>query len=356
MNNSNRVDSSAIPTCPFSVYIFYTTAMAVISLAAFLGNILVTFVVYKTPSLRTSTNFYYVNMAVSDFLCCVTSWPMYLTDEIIANRGSLLQGFLATISCKVGVYFKVVSAIVSILNLLLIAVDRCIATAFPLKATLITRKLRASLLFATWFISLVHCIPLFHYHTVKVVGEIKVCRLAWNGLEVSIYFISAMVVYSLAPFIAIIIIYSRIMRVLKRGKTKPDYGTRGNKLQQKRGKQQQHNVMKIFKSIVVAYFVCHLPYGVFFILPKTSNILNNLDKCRFIRTLCYYLLSSLSTAINPIILFTFSTNFRQALQNLCPFLQRKCRLCFQVSRQLEDVSLPELVTYKKTSDQYQKDC
>ena len=103
------------------------------SLDAFIGNILVMTVVYKTPSLRTSTNYYYVNMAVSDFLSSLTLWPLYLTDEIITQRGSLIKGPMATVGCKVGMYVRVVSTSVSILSLVLIATDRYFAIVFLLK-------------------------------------------------------------------------------------------------------------------------------------------------------------------------------------------------------------------------------
>ena len=138
--------------------------MAVITFGAFIGNILVIAAVYKTPSLRTSANYYYVNMAVSDFLSSLTTWPLYLTNEIITSSGSLIQGPLATVGCKVGVYFRVVTMTVSILSLVLIAVDRFVATVFPLKATrLITRKKRAALLVTTWFVSIAYCIPMGYY-------------------------------------------------------------------------------------------------------------------------------------------------------------------------------------------------
>lgn len=107
--------------------------------------------------------------------------------------------------------------------------------------------------------------------------------------------------------------------------------------------------MSIFKSIVVAYFLCLLPYGLYIILLITWDILRTIDKCKFIGVLCFHLLPSLSTAINPLILFTFSTNFRQALHRHCPFLHGKCRSCCRVSMQQEDVSWPELVSFKKTS-------
>lgn len=114
--------------CPDAISIFFTTSTAFLSMVAVLGNILVIVAVYKTRNLRTSTNYYYVNMAISDFLSSLTIWPLYLSNEIITSRGSLFKGSLATAGCKVGVFFRMTSVIVSILSLVLIAVDR-----FPIK-------------------------------------------------------------------------------------------------------------------------------------------------------------------------------------------------------------------------------
>ena len=125
-----------------------------ITITSFIGNMLVFVTVYKTQSLRTSTNYYYVNMAVSDhdFICILTTWPLYLTDAIITSRGSLIQGSLATAGCKVGVLMRNVSHSVFILSLVLIAVERFIATVFPLKVTLLTKNIRTALLCSTWLI------------------------------------------------------------------------------------------------------------------------------------------------------------------------------------------------------------
>ena len=148
MDNSSHVGNEP---CSQAVSIVFTTVLAIISLAAFIGNILVMTVVYKTPSLRTSTNYYYVNMAVSDFLSSLTLWPLYLTDEIhVTQRGSLIKGPMATVGCKVGVYVRVVSTSVSILSLVLIATDRYFAIVFPLKTSiLLSRRVRITALVAT---------------------------------------------------------------------------------------------------------------------------------------------------------------------------------------------------------------
>ena len=325
MSNSTYLSFGEQASCRLGVSIFFTTAMAVISSAAFIGNILVIFTVYKTPSLRTSTNYYYVNMAVSDFLSCLTTWPLYLTDEIITTRGSLLQGPVANAGCKVGVYSKMVSAIVSILSLVLIAIDRFVATVFPLKATLITGKLRAVLLFATWLISLAYCIPMFQYFRVEAVDQERSCMFLWDSLARTIYYIIGLAVFEVIPVIGIIILYSCIKRALSRPKL-TTYNSEQNRT------NQSKNIMKIFKSIVIAYFISYSFYAVYLFLKITSPGLFVKDRCKLIYGFAFYVLPSFSPTINPVILFTFSSNFRQALTQLCPFSFRICRSCCKVKQ------------------------
>ncbi|XP_078370423.1 melanopsin-like [Oculina patagonica] len=342
MNSSTNITS-----CPNAVSIFFTTTMAIISLAAFIGNILVVIAVYKTPNLRTSTNFYYVNMAVSDFLSCLTTWPLYLTDEIITSSGSVLQGSLATFGCKVGVFFRMVSSIVSILSLVLIAVDRFIATVFPLKATLITRKFRAALLFGTWLISIGYCIPMFYYFRVVNVGQETFCQFVWNDLALMIYYITGLALFEVIPLITIIVLYSRIMRALRQ-RLNPEFNARRSNVEQNRYKQNQ-NIMKIFKSIVVMLFVWFSLFCVYLILKITFPELFVKDRCKWILGFAHYVVPLLSTATNPVILFSFSTNFRQALSELCAFSFCKFRPCCKTQntspRQGEE-TLPELETLK----------
>ena len=307
---------------------FFTTAMAVISLGAFIGNILVIAAVYKTPSLRTSANYYYVNMAVSDFLSSLTTWPLYLTNEIITSSGSLIQGPLATVGCKVGVFFRVVSITVSILSLVLIAVDRFVAIVFPLKTTLITRKLRAALLLTTWFVSIVYCIPMGYYFRAEKVGQETFCKFAWNDFALMIYYITGLVSFQLLPLLTIIILYSRIMSALRQT-SNAEYTARCSNNQQKRYKQTQ-NFMKIFRSIVVVLFAWFSLFTLYLILKIISPELFIRDRCKWILGFAYFVIPSLGIAINPVILFTYSTNFHQALPRWWPFSFAQSRSCCKV--------------------------
>jgi len=286
-------------------------------------------------------------MAVSDFLASLTTWPLYLIEEMVARTESLIQNPLTTIGCKVGSYFRMLSLTVSVLSLLLIAVDRFIATVYPLKATLIKARVKAALLFATWLISITQCILVFYSSKLEGVSPQIFCTVRWNSLALMSFFIALVVVYNFTPLVAIIIIYSRIMHALKRRQQAQMDEANETTSQRKRNKEN-HNVMKIFKSIVVTYFVCICLFGSYLILLITLHELHTIDKCKIIRGFFHFVLPSLSTAINPVILFSFSTNFRHALEGLCPFSLGRCRSCCNVSIHQENVSLPELVAYRKT--------
>ena len=344
MNNSTHINSNDDLRCSDVVSVFFTTAMAVITLSGLIGNLLVFIAVYKNPNLRTSTNYYYVNMAVSDFLASLTAWPLYLTNEIITNKGSLIQGPLATPGCKVGVYVRVVSTSVSILSLVLIAVDRFIATVYPFKATLLSSRIRISLMFATWLIALGYCGPMFYFFKVEDVGEETFCRFAWDDtFALIIYYISGIIVINIAPLIAIVILYSRITRVLRQ-RPNSECNAGSSNATEKRRKQSQ-NIMKMFKSIVIAYSVCFFLFVVYLILKMTFPNLFVKDKCKWILGFAYFVFPSLSTAINPVILFSFSSNFRLTLQSSC-----SVRSCCKwrnasVSSLSKSVSLQELRAY-----------
>ena len=106
----------------------FTVLLSIISLGALIGNSLVIVTFYKTRSLRTSTNYYLVNMAVSDLICACFNWPLYATEGMLTGSEFITEPF-ASVVCKLGLYFRGISQIVSVLSLVLISVDRYAAIA-----------------------------------------------------------------------------------------------------------------------------------------------------------------------------------------------------------------------------------
>ena len=90
-----------------------------------------------------------------------------------------------------------------------------------------------------------------------------------------------------------------------------------------------------FNLQYVAVFLLKFIQHFFF---KKGNILE------WVLIFCPSFLSFLSTAVNPLILFTFSTNYRQALKYCLRIAVGKCRSCFvlqEVARE-QTVELSDL--------------
>ena len=157
---------------------------------------------------------------------------------------------------------------------------------------------------------------MFYFFKVEDVGEETFCRLAWDDtLAIAIYHTVGLIMPIIAPLISIVILYSHIMRAIRQ-RPNPECSAGSSTAEQKRRKQSQ-NIMSIFKSIVVAYCVCLVPLMVYMILRMTFPELFTKDKCKWILGFSYFVFPSLSTAINPVIVFSFSSNFRLSLEAFC---------------------------------------
>ena len=310
MNNSTGSQS-----CSQVISTLFITMTSFISLAAFIGNFLVTVIFLKTPSLKTSTNCYIVNMAISDILSSCFSWLLFTTEGMLTTR-VLITEPSASILCKLGMYSRSVSQAVSVLSLVLITIDRYFAIVFPLKNTMLDQnRIRLSLSLLTWIIPVIVGCPFILFAKVITVDDHTFCRLLWNGSGLTIYNISGFAVFYCTPFIVIVILFTRIVKALgQRSKLKDVM--RGPIINKR---QKQHKkVTKILFSIVVSFFVCWTPLCIYLALEMFYPDRSVKDQCQIMLALCIYIFPSLSTAVNPVILLFFSTNYRQALANLCP--------------------------------------
>ena len=314
------MNSSTESSCSQVVSNLFIAITSAISLVAFTGNILVTVTFLKTQSLRSSTNYYIINMAISDILCSCFGWLLYATEGMLTSR-VLITEPSAIVLCKLGMYSRGVSQVVSVLSLVVITVDRYIAVVFPFKTTTSDQeKVRPILLLFTWIIPVAFFCPYILYaKLVKVDGQ-TFCNLLWNlKSALAIFNGFGFMIFYCIPLITIIILYSRILKTLgERPTTQNDI--QGPISNNRRRKHQK--ITKILITIVVAFFACWTPLCVYLALKMFQPDLFLKDKCQILIALFFYVFPSLNTAINPPTLFLFSTNYRQALANLCTRMYR----------------------------------
>ncbi|CAH3017946.1 unnamed protein product [Porites evermanni] len=301
---------------------FFTSILALITAVTFIGNMLIVTAFFKTPSLRTSTNYYIVSMAVSDFIGPFFIWPLYVCEGMLTST-VFIGGSSALAACKLGMYFRALSQTVSVLSLVLISVDRFVAIVFPFKFAVMNRKIRVGLLVVSWLVPLLGVLPYLIFSEITTVENRRVCRfMVRDEAKIGIH-ANGIALFYILPLITIVVLYSLIMIKLKQSTKNSNIQTRPQDIVGR--SQQNRKILKILITIVIAFFLCWTPLSMYFVLRIFCPDLFVQDTCLLITGFTFYVFPSLSTAVNPLILFSFSTNYKQALRSLSSQVSFLCK-------------------------------
>ena len=345
MNNSTASHLVNQATCRIDFSTTFTVVLSTVTAFALAGNFFVILAFIRTANLKTSPNYYIVNMAVSDLVCVLLNWPLYATEWVSSKAGGSLitDPTIALLFCKLGIYSRTVSYAVSIWSLVFIAVDRFIATKFPLKALKITGRTRTILLTLSWVCPALGVVPYMFYSKIVKIEHHTFCRNMMSKLALNIYYLIGFVLCYIFPLLLILVLYPLIIKHSRRIRVKDDSG--GRNIAIKKRQKQNHNIMKMFGSIVLAFFICWTPLYVYMFLKSLYASIFINDECGLLVSLFYYIFPLFSTAINPFILITLSSSYRGAVKKICRSCLPKRRFghtASDVSSQARHIQLPEL--------------
>ena len=256
------------------------------------------------------------NMAMSDLLYPIFLFPVRLAEMHVGWW--LIGGTLGQALCKMHTFLADISSLVSIQSLVLIAVDRFGAVVVPLRSPLITRKLCPFFIIATWITAMAVLSPfLVTYKLVKYQGRLM-CESLWieafGGNTYPNYALAVVVVFFYIPFVFVVVLYSIILMKLK---MQVHPGEQSANAEEKRTRRNR-NVLKMAIAIVVVFFICLIPcFSNFVIVGFSAPDSSIWFSCSFgLYVIVARYLSYTNCAINPIICFIFSSNYRQALKRL----------------------------------------
>ena len=320
--NMNKASNCLSPDSMKVVNIGSAVAYSIILVASLVGNTLVGIIVYKVKTMRKTINFFIVNMAMSDLLFSLFTFPWALTE---LNAGSwLIRGTLGHILCKMISFATVVPVAVSIQSLVLIAVDRFGAVVFPLRSPIIGPKLCPFLILATWILAITTQFPHYFVYEFVEYPEKLACEVPWNKVfKESSYYILQVYVIVLGvielsiPFALMAILYSIILFKLKTQKVPGEQSASTKNLRSKR----QRNVLTMTIAIVSVFAICWLPIS---ILTFLSNF-GWETSCGILRYwFAAQIIASANYAMNPCICFIFSGNYSEGLKSVLDTLS--CRI------------------------------
>ena len=322
--NSTANGSSGSWTClNFTVWkIGGTVTFCLIFIVSLVANSLIVMIVYKTPNLRKPINYFIANMASSDLLFPIFWIPLKLSK--LTATTFVIGGQLGQAFCKLVFFFANVSFAVSIQNLILIAVDRFGAVVFPLRSPLIRSKLCPFFILATWIVAVAVKSPdLFSYELVEH-PEGTWCVSRWKkafgeSSSFASFALAYHILFKFIPVLLLVILYSIIVIKLK---TQAHPGEQSANSQQQRDRRNR-NVLQMSIAIVTVFVFCWLPYSINCLILWYQDTFTHLSCSFWIYYGVTYYTACAYCAINPVICFMFSSNYRKALKRLikCSFVQ-----------------------------------
>ena len=209
-------------------------------------------------------------MASSDLLYPIFSIPFKLS--LLHDNSFLIGDQLGQPLCKLVPFFGNVSFVVSIHNLILIAVDRFGAVVFPLRSPLIRSKLCPFFILATWIFAIVFNLPdLLTFELVEH-PEGTWCVRRWKRVfgessSFASFLLAYNIVFTYIPVLLLVILYSIIFIKLK---TQVHPGEQSTNNQQQR-KRRNRNVLQMSIAIVTVFVLCWLPYNTNYLIIEYQD-------------------------------------------------------------------------------------
>ena len=312
MNTTMNGSSCYSPLNSTAAKIGKTSAYCLIFVVSLVGNSFIGIVVYKTQTLRKPINYFIINMAMSDLIYPI-SWIQREITESFSDSW-LVGGSLGQALCKLFSSLTSISVVVSVQSLVLIAVDRLRAVAFPLRSPLISSKVCPFFILVTWIVAIAVMSPYLIAHKLVEYSGKLACERRWNkSSSFANYFLGLYVVFLYIPTVLLVILYSIIVIKLK---TQKIPGEQSDNAEQQRAKRNR-NVQKMAIAIVIGFVLCWLPWSIIHLLILFARESDRTLPCGFyLYNDIGYIVAFSSCAINPCICFTFSGNYRQGLKRL----------------------------------------
>ncbi|NXU00679.1 NPFF2 protein, partial [Buphagus erythrorhynchus] len=303
-----------------SVAAVFITSYLLIFLLCMVGNGGVCFIILWSKHMRTVTNLFILNLAVSDLLVGLFCLPTTLLDSIVAGWpfGSLV--------CKMSGTIQGISVSASVFTLVAIAVDRfrCIVHPFKQKLTVPTA---VAIIVAIWLLAVAIMCPSAVLLQVQKEKRFQVllgsgnatrpvfwCREEWPdpGMR-RIYTTVLFANIYLAPLSLIVVMYARISISLSHT-SMPGAG--------KSGQEQQHSVwkrkQKAIKMLILVTLLFTLSWLPLWTLMLLSDYASLSDlQLQLINIYIYpfaHWLAFSNSSINPIIYGFCNENFRRGFQ------------------------------------------
>ncbi|XP_043087685.1 neuropeptide FF receptor 1 like 3 [Puntigrus tetrazona] len=303
----------------------FTLAYLFIFLLCLMGNGLVCAIVLRNRHMRTVTNIFILNLAVSDLLVGIFCIPTTLVDNLITGWP------FSNMICKLSGLVQGTSVCSSVFTLVAIAVDRfrCIVYPFKPKLTLFVAKVSIGVI---WVLALAIMFPSVVMLTVErekghsvvhsdnSTSPLYSCYETWPDPEMRKVYTTVLFVHVyVIPLLLIMLLYGRIgaklygTAILASGEP-PDAPGCGRCP----ASQRKTRVIKMLIVVALLFMLSWLPLWTLMLLTDYAR--PNEDNLELLTSYVFPLshwLAFSNSSVNPIIYGYFNENFKRGFQAAC---------------------------------------
>ncbi|XP_062995535.1 neuropeptide FF receptor 1-like [Elgaria multicarinata webbii] len=326
---------------PPAVASIFIMAYLVVFLSCMAGNSLVCMVVVKNQHMRTVTNLFILNLAISDLLVGIFCVPTTLMDNLIT--GWPFNQVICTMSGLV----QGMSVSASVFTLVAIAMDRFHCIVLPFRERLSLPKAMV-IIIVVWLLAIAIMCPSAIMLTVgrledhyMVLSDSKnttyplyTCYEAWSDNSMRKLYTTILFIHIyLVPLTLIVFMYGRVCVKLCSSTVpvseNPPGAVRANGTSKKRIK-----VIKMLILVALLFMISWLPLWTLMLLVDYTNLADeHLDLLTgYFFPFAHWLAFS-NSSINPVIYGYYNENFRRGFQAAFKF-----QLCSQELKHQETYS------------------
>ncbi|XP_078655691.1 galanin receptor type 1-like [Branchiostoma floridae x Branchiostoma belcheri] len=286
--------------------------LGVIGIVGVIGNGLVILVIARSKDMRTVTNIYVVNMAVTDLAYLVFSIPP------AAIVFAFSEWPLGEALCKGMHYLGRGTHQAACLTLTAMSIDRFCAIVLPFR-TVNFRQPRVAIIISVciWISSLLINIPVaLRFEVFHVPSGQTLCRENWESMDAQkSYFVYVFVITYLVPVFISAVCGSLIVRQLIRSSRMP-------RTNLDRHERRMRRVTAMVLGVTFQFALLWLPtHGINLWRVANPLVLGGITLYRV--KMAFTCLAFANSALNPFVYTFFGENFRVGLRRVLPCCCRR---------------------------------
>ncbi|XP_002732002.1 RYamide receptor-like [Saccoglossus kowalevskii] len=296
---------------PLWLQVILAILYACTSVLAVIGNLVVCYIVLGNPRMRTVTNYFIVNLAISDILMAVLC--VNLTFYYSIN----FHWPFGIVMCALVMYIQMVSVSISIFTLVAISLDRYVAIIHPLRPRM-TKRRAFIVIVVIWLLAGGISLPAAINSKIETYPNSSTisCSEQWaTDQQRSIYTISLMIIQYFLPLLILSIAYSIIGYSIW-GRKPPGERERHRDARQAESKKK---LVKMFALIVFIFAICYLPIHTFILLLDHHP---QIQMFHFIKVVYFAVhWTAMSNCVyNPFVYCWMNAKFRNGFRHVFRFL------------------------------------